>query len=219
MGGGAWWALVGAACTAGCYLPHGPLADSASCPKNATTLRFSSSVLPGLWTCSVQPAHGGGGRLQHCGGCQLTSRHAHLAAQQVRGMRRGGGGEHVAVACVCARACERACVRHRRNLRLPPAMLSTAGRLLRQQALLQASAAAGFATKAAPAALTVPKSTQDAVPTINVVPGQAFGGDLRSTSGLGVGDGIKTHTEKWLDVRRQLLEAAAARHAAAAAGW
>ena len=30
------------------------------------------------------------------------------------------------------------------------------------------------------------------------LPGQAFVGDLRSTSGLGVGDGIKTHTGKWL---------------------
>ncbi len=26
----------------------------------------------------------------------------------------------------------------------------------------------------------------------------AFAGDLRSTSGLGMGDGIKSHTEKWL---------------------
>lgn len=31
-------------------------------------------------------------------------------------------------------------------------------------------------------------------------PGQAFVGDLRSTSGLGLGDGLETHTSKWLQV-------------------
>lgn len=30
--------------------------------------------------------------------------------------------------------------------------------------------------------------------------GAAFLGDLRSTSGLGIGDGIENHTEKWLEV-------------------
>ena len=33
--------------------------------------------------------------------------------------------------------------------------------------------------------------------------GQAFPGDLRSTSALGVGDGLKTHTAKWLQVRER----------------
>lgn len=32
------------------------------------------------------------------------------------------------------------------------------------------------------------------------MPGQAFVGDLRSTSALSVGDGITTHTGKWLQV-------------------
>lgn len=32
------------------------------------------------------------------------------------------------------------------------------------------------------------------------LPGQAFVGDLRSTSGLGLGDGLTSHTAKWFDV-------------------
>jgi hypothetical protein len=32
------------------------------------------------------------------------------------------------------------------------------------------------------------------------VTGAAFPGDLRSTSGLGIGDGIEDHTGKWLQV-------------------
>ena len=42
-------------------------------------------------------------------------------------------------------------------------------------------------------------------------PGQAFVGDLRSTSALGVGDGLTTHTSKWLQARPR----AAAPHARA----
>lgn len=37
-------------------------------------------------------------------------------------------------------------------------------------------------------------------------PGQAFVGDLRSTSGLGLGDGLTSHTAKWFDVSSPLLE-------------
>ena len=37
--------------------------------------------------------------------------------------------------------------------------------------------------------------------TIKVTPGQAHLGDLRSTSGLGLGDGLLSHTSKWLQVR------------------
>lgn len=37
--------------------------------------------------------------------------------------------------------------------------------------------------------------------TISVHPGQAFLGDNRSSSGLGLGDGLVTHTSKWLQVR------------------
>lgn len=37
--------------------------------------------------------------------------------------------------------------------------------------------------------------------TITVTPGQAHLGDLRSTSGLGLGDGLLSHTSKWLQVR------------------
>jgi NADH dehydrogenase (ubiquinone) Fe-S protein 6 len=67
-----------------------------------------------------------------------------------------------------------------------------------------------FATKAASAptaaAPTVAKKDWSAVAvpaesakTPTTVPGgQAFGGDLRSTSGLCQGDGITTHTAKWL---------------------
>eukprot|EP00884_Botryococcus_braunii_P003479 jgi/Botrbrau1/13131/Bobra.0187s0086.1 len=35
---------------------------------------------------------------------------------------------------------------------------------------------------------------------ITVEGGQAFYGDLRSTSGLGLGDGLTSHTAKWLQV-------------------
>ena len=38
--------------------------------------------------------------------------------------------------------------------------------------------------------------------TITRQPGAAFPGDIRSTSGLGLGDGIETHTGKWMTVRR-----------------
>ena len=33
-------------------------------------------------------------------------------------------------------------------------------------------------------------------------PAQAFKGDVRSTSALGFGDNLQTHTDKWLNVRR-----------------
>ena len=36
--------------------------------------------------------------------------------------------------------------------------------------------------------------------TITVTPGQAFPGDNRSSSGLGLGDGLTSHTAKWLAV-------------------
>ena len=36
--------------------------------------------------------------------------------------------------------------------------------------------------------------------TITRQPGAAFPGDLRSTSGLGLGDGIESHTGKWMTV-------------------
>lgn len=48
-------------------------------------------------------------------------------------------------------------------------------------------------------AVKVPAEALDSAPTTNSF-GQAFGGDLRSTSGLGLGDGIKNHTAKWLQV-------------------
>jgi hypothetical protein len=52
-------------------------------------------------------------------------------------------------------------------------------------------------------AVKIPQETLDSAPTTNSF-GQAFGGDLRSTSGLSVGDGIKNHTDKWLQVSRKL---------------
>jgi NADH dehydrogenase (ubiquinone) Fe-S protein 6 len=39
---------------------------------------------------------------------------------------------------------------------------------------------------------------QSSNPPVTTHPGQAYLGDLRSTSGLGLGDGIKSHTGKWL---------------------
>ena len=39
--------------------------------------------------------------------------------------------------------------------------------------------------------------------TISVHPGQAFLGDNRSSSGLGLGDGLVSHTSKWLQVGSQ----------------
>lgn len=36
--------------------------------------------------------------------------------------------------------------------------------------------------------------------TITVHPGQAYLGDNRSSSGLGLGDGLVSHTSKWLQV-------------------
>jgi len=50
-------------------------------------------------------------------------------------------------------------------------------------------------------AVTVPAEAISRIPTITVEPGQAFPGDIRSTSGLGMGDGLTSHTDKWLQVR------------------
>lgn len=41
--------------------------------------------------------------------------------------------------------------------------------------------------------------------TITVTPGQAFPGDNRSSSGQGLGDGLVSHTAKWLQVRCRTL--------------
>ena len=41
------------------------------------------------------------------------------------------------------------------------------------------------------------KYTEDSR-TITVTPGQAFSGDNRSSSGNGLGDGLTSHTAKWL---------------------
>eukprot|EP00877_Chromochloris_zofingiensis_P012828 jgi/Chrzof1/779/Cz01g28160.t1 len=48
-------------------------------------------------------------------------------------------------------------------------------------------------------AVKVPEKTIENLPTITAY-GQAFLGDIRSTSGLGLGDGIFNHTKKWLQV-------------------
>ena len=42
--------------------------------------------------------------------------------------------------------------------------------------------------------------------TITVAPGQAFLGDNRSSSGLGLGDGLTSHTSKWLQVCTMTLK-------------
>lgn len=50
-------------------------------------------------------------------------------------------------------------------------------------------------------AVKIPEQIASDIPT--TLKGISFGGDLRSTSGLGLGDGLKSHTEKWLQVRCQ----------------
>lgn len=40
--------------------------------------------------------------------------------------------------------------------------------------------------------------------TTILYPAQAFKGDVRSTSGLGMGDGLTTHTSKWMDVSHRV---------------
>ena len=47
--------------------------------------------------------------------------------------------------------------------------------------------------------------------TITRQPGPAFEGDLRSESGVGLGDGIENHTGKWMTVRPTLPAASASR--------
>jgi hypothetical protein len=61
------------------------------------------------------------------------------------------------------------------------------------------------------AAVKLDPSVVRAIPT-TTLPGQAFVGDLRSTSGLGMGDGKTTHTSKWLTVRATPTGGAAAQH-------
>ncbi len=54
--------------------------------------------------------------------------------------------------------------------------------------------------------IKIPASTAKDIPEINAIlptatGGASFPGDIRATSGLGKGDGCKTHTAKWLQVR------------------
>lgn len=46
-------------------------------------------------------------------------------------------------------------------------------------------------------AITLPEEVVKDIPVVS--PPVRFGGDLRSTSGLGLGDGLKSHTAKWLE--------------------
>ena len=57
-----------------------------------------------------------------------------------------------------------------------------------------------LATVDATREVTVPPQDLEAQ-TVTVAPGQAHLGDLRSASGLGLGDGLLTHSSKWLQVR------------------
>mmetsp|Transcript_28196 Transcript_28196/g.71901 ORF Transcript_28196/g.71901 Transcript_28196/m.71901 type:complete len:151 (-) Transcript_28196:273-725(-) len=50
--------------------------------------------------------------------------------------------------------------------------------------------------------VTLPKDTVKDIPT-TVGGGQAFANDMRGASGLGLGDGIKNHTDKWLMDKNQ----------------
>ena len=61
-----------------------------------------------------------------------------------------------------------------------------------------------LATVDATREVTVPPQDLEAQ-TVTVAPGQAHLGDLRSASGLGLGDGLLTHSSKWLQVRPCLL--------------
>lgn len=88
-------------------------------------------------------------------------------------------------------------------------MALAACKLLAQGALLaSSSAAAGFATKSGAVAVVrknwkdvkLPAATVKDLPT-TTVKGASFEGDLRATSGNGEGDGLTTHTSKWLQVR------------------
>ncbi|KAF5833507.1 mitochondrial NADH:ubiquinone oxidoreductase 13kD-like subunit [Dunaliella salina] len=96
-----------------------------------------------------------------------------------------------------------------RASRLLPQLLSSASSFA-SPAPYSAAAAASFASKS-PATTPdtkkdvytpVPKATADTIPT-TIGGGQAFPNDLRSTSGLGAGDGIVSHTEKWMHSDRK----------------
>lgn len=83
------------------------------------------------------------------------------------------------------------------------ACLARAGANTTSEALLPALVRA-FATKDVAtvaktnwAAVQIPKQSSS-VPT--TTGGAAFPNDLRATSALGIGDGLKSHTSKWLQV-------------------
>lgn len=84
--------------------------------------------------------------------------------------------------------------------------LAASRRLAAEVPALASVGLRGLATKAAgdkAVAAAQAKGLQikeEDIPT-TIAGGQAFPNDLRSTSALGVGDGIKTHTGKWLQVR------------------
>eukprot|EP00887_Chlorella_sp_A99_P005620 scaffold1.g5620.t1 len=73
--------------------------------------------------------------------------------------------------------------------------------LLLARAFGSSAASAAGAQKAVATASTASSANlvvkEEDIP-VTTTPGQAFVGDLRSTSALGVGDGIRTHTGKWL---------------------
>ena len=89
------------------------------------------------------------------------------------------------------------------NPRSPMALVSR--RLAAEAPALFGGLARGLATKevAAGRGGAVATVADDDLPTTTYYPGQAHLGDLRSTSALGIGDSIKTHTGKWLQVRRR----------------
>lgn len=70
--------------------------------------------------------------------------------------------------------------------------------------LAAAASGRGFAAKAvATSKAGAPPPAAEVAATDGItttMPGQAFVGDLRSTSALCVGDGIFDHTDKWLQV-------------------
>eukprot|EP00798_Chlamydomonas_sp_ICE-L_P003495 gene3495-13561_t len=54
-------------------------------------------------------------------------------------------------------------------------------------------------------AATIPKDTLASIKS-TVGGGQAFGDDLRSSSGLGAGDGLTSHTDKWMQGGKSPME-------------
>lgn len=81
---------------------------------------------------------------------------------------------------------------------LQAALRRAAGSSLRWSAACSSS---GLSARHESSDAIVQRAKENEVTVITNPNGAAFPGDLRSTSGLGTGDGIQDHTGKWLQVR------------------